>query len=116
MKSFYDVICAGPRKSSDLTDWRARHNTAVTLPITRISTLESSLVYMLRGWYDYARQHEQRFESKIGDDGFLGPAWEEMGDNLRTLLNGDIGRLDGGTVDGFILNTMRENGVDTEHK
>jgi hypothetical protein len=71
---------------------------------------------MFRGWYEYAQAHERRYESLIGDDGFLGPAWEEIGDSLRTLLNGELGRLDGGICDGFILNTMRDNGVDTDQK
>ena len=93
--------------------WHERHRDAVIAPA---SDKEMPLVFMLRGWAEYADQHARRYESKIGDDGVLGPAWESIGDAMRGLLNGETGRLDCGTLDGFILDTMRANGVETGNK
>jgi len=92
--------------------WKERHRAAITF----LSGHERPMVSMLRGWYDYAIQHRVRYESPIGNDGVLGPEWEAIGDALRALLNGDCGRLDSGTVDAFLLNTMHDNGIDTEDK
>ena len=58
--------------------------------------------------------HKARFESAIGEDYVLGPQWQAIGEGLRGLLNGETGRLDCGTLDGFILATLDENGIDTE--
>lgn len=71
---------------------------------------------MIKGWAKYAEDHRARFESPIGQDGVLGDYWESIGDALRGLLNGDCGRLDCGTLDGFILRTMAGNGVSTDSK
>lgn len=109
-KPFYHAIA--PRSLYNSNGWQERHMYAVERPNAR----EEGIVSMLEGWFDYALRHKINYSSLIGDDGMLGPAWEEIGDALRTLLNGECGRLDCGTVDGFILHTMRENGVDTEHK
>jgi hypothetical protein len=54
------------------------------------------------------------FESLIGEDYVLGPEWTQIGTAIRGLLNGETGRLDCGTLDGFILETMRENGVEKD--
>ena len=71
---------------------------------------------MYDAWHRLAENHRDRYKSVIGDDGVLGPAWEQIGDSLRTLLNGDCGGLDCGTVDGLILDTMTRHGVDTSEK
>lgn len=49
----------------------------------------------------------------IGQDGVLGPAWQEIGEAIRTLLNGEAGRLDCGTLDSILLDAMQANGLDT---
>lgn len=99
--------------------WQDRHDEAIkhrAIFQNRHYEFETPMVDMLRGWLQYAEDHKARYESVIGDDGVLGPYWESIGDALRGLLNGETGRLDCGTLDGFILNTMRENGIDTENK
>jgi hypothetical protein len=97
--------------------WENRHENAVIgSDLGRNANKhEDSIVKMLRGWEKYAQAHRLRFESPIGEDYVLGVAWQEIGEALRTLLNGELGRLDGGTVDGFILDTMAENGINTEN-
>jgi len=94
------------------TEWQERHAMAMRMPRAQ----ERPIVAMLKGWLAYAQDHRARFDSPIGEDGVLGPEWEAIGDALRGLLNGDCGRLDCGTLDGLILNTMRENGVDVSRK
>ena len=89
--------------------WRGRHNYAVAT----LKNPESAIMDMLYGWSEYATKHRTRYESIIGDDYVLGPAWQSIGENLRTLLNGELGGLDGGTVDGYIIGTMEYHGIDT---
>ncbi len=87
-------------------------NAAVSYP--KKLSFESAIVGMLNGWADYAEVHERRFESKISDDYVLGPEWEQIGKGIRGLLNGETdSRLDCGTLDAFILNTLQDHGVDT---
>ena len=51
---------------------------------------------------------------RIGSDGVLGVAWAKMGRQLRNLLCGDLGRLDGGTLDGIILSAFAQAGLNEE--
>jgi hypothetical protein len=91
--------------------WERRHNAAVIAPVP---TYEAGLVGMLKGWATYASDYTARYETPIGEDYVLGVAWQKIGEELRTLLNGELGRLDGGTLDSFILGTLRENGGNME--
>jgi len=104
------------RKSAYGYEWAFRHNQAVTSAEATLigydRNFESVLVSMLRGWQFYARQYEARYGFSIGDDGVLGPQWAAIGESLLALLNGELGRLDGGTLGAFIRDTMRENGGD----
>lgn len=90
--------------------WDIQHNEAIDWP----KGLEAAIVKMLLFWEMYAKEHQKRNESPIGDDYVLGPEWRDIGLAIRGLLNGETGRLDCGTLDAFILETMRENGVETE--
>lgn len=69
---------------------------------------------MLKGAVSYADWHFSRYGSKIGDDGVLGPAWAEVLKSLLTLLNGELGRLDGGTLDGLIRGMLDAEGFTDE--
>lgn len=100
------------RKLPNRTLWQDRHDRAVRTP----NGEEQGLVHMISGWQHYALRYTFAFKSHIGDDGVLGPAWEAIGDSLRTLLNGETGRLDAGTLDGTILQTMEEEGIDVSQK
>lgn len=92
--------------------WQDRHNTAMLNP----QGAETPIVTMIGGWILYARRHLAQYQSTIGEDGVLGPEWEAIGDALRGLLNGELGRLDAGTLDHRILQVMRDNDVETENK
>lgn len=92
--------------------WAVRHGRALLDGPGGVYPFESSLLGMLIGWQNYAEDHRREYSSRIGDDGVLGPCWEEIGKSLIGLLNGRLGRLDGGTVDGFIRDCLTENGFD----
>lgn len=93
------------------SQYGARHNEAIDWP----KGFEAAIVKSLHFWEMYATEHQKRWESPIGEDYVLGVYWKDMGLALRGLLNGETGRLDCGTLDGFILETMRENGVETDY-
>lgn len=88
-----------------------RHNAAILNPHPGF---EAAMVRMLRGWEQYALAHRKACDAPIGDDGVLGSEWQAVGEALNGLLIGDIGRLDGGTVDSFIRGVMEANGVEVK--
>lgn len=95
----------------DNEQWQRRHNAALCEPI---GPHELAIVGMLFGWIEYAEMHMARYESEIGHDYVLGPAWADIGQSLLTLLNGETGRLDCGTLDRVIRNFMADNGCTVE--
>lgn len=90
--------------------WYRSHVRALAHPVD----FERAIVHGLQSWLDYAGVHARAYSSLIGDDGVIGKYWQEWGLALRGLLNGTCGRLDCGTVDGFILRVLADHGVDTE--
>lgn len=98
--------------------WQDRHDAAVQLPRNGQprKDFETAIVEMIKGWAKYAEDYVVLYDSPIGQDGVLGDYWEAIGDGLRGLLNGATGRLDCGTLDGYILRTMAGNGVSTDSK
>lgn len=97
----------------ELRHVRVNHSEAMRNPLPGV---ERALVRMLRGWLEYAEVTERDYESRIGDDGVLGAEWEAIGDALRGLLSGPSCRIDCGTVDGIILDAMRDAGINVDHK
>lgn len=91
-------------------EWEWRHFAAVTDP----QGIERGIVSLLRGWLAYADEHRAEFSTGIGEDGFLGPYWAEIGSNLLGMLSGSLGRLDGGTLDAVIRETMTAEGLDPD--
>ena len=103
----------------DKTGWKSRHLTAIAEPLGTVygpdtPTQERAMVLMLRGWLEYAQAHTKNFDSNIGDDHVLGDEWFKIGEALRRLLNGELGRLDAGTLDTIIADNLAEQGFDTE--
>lgn len=96
--------------------WNRRHTDAFSaVPSWAGDTRqEYGMIQMIRGWAEYADAHFHRFETVIGEDYFLGPLWLEIGKSLRGLLNGELGRLDGGTLDGLLLEIIEHNGYTEE--
>ena len=75
---------------------------------------ERALLNMLDGWSEYAKAHKDACGSPIGDDAVLGSDWQEIGRALLCLLNGELGRFDGGTLDSSIRGTLVANGFEDE--
>ena len=88
------------------TKWQDRHLAAIQAP----SGFESAIVGMIDAWATYADKHRMRYDSGIGADHVLGDSWMEIGRGIRALLNGETGRLDCGTLDGFICETLNAEG------
>ena len=77
----------------NIGDWKGRHKNAVrgASQITFSTAWGHPVIGSIAAWCAYARIHADRFDSNIGDDYVLGPAWRDWGLALRTLLNGYLG-------------------------
>ena len=91
-------------------DWQERHLAALRRPGVR----EDGVVHLLQGWLSYASGYSFRFNSNIGDDRVLGEEWFAIGVALLGLLNGELGRLDAGTLDAIIRDNLIEQGFDPD--
>lgn len=112
MKTNYqEKLTTTPKGNSD-TGWKERHREAVLSPK---AGYERAFVEMLSGWLRYADAVRNRWESGIGQDGVLGSEWVAIGSGLRGLLNGELGRLDGGTLDSILAHTLQEEGFDPDN-
>jgi hypothetical protein len=97
---------------SNVGDWQSRHNEAIIAP----RGPERPIVRLCEAWLAYAEQHRKRYESPIGEDGVLGQEWAAIGLAIRGLLNGETGNLDCGTLDAFVLNTLKGEGWEKEEE
>ena len=89
-----------------------QHQKAITAP----RGPEVGVVSLLRGWLQYADTHKARYDSGIGEDYVLGEDWRKMGFCLIGLLNGELGRLDGGSLDSLIRDTLKAEGFDPDNR
>ncbi len=72
---------------------------------------EAALVRLLGGMADYAEAHAKAYDTTpISQDGFIGEAWERLGNALHDLLNGETGRLDGGAMSSAIYRLIEGEG------
>jgi hypothetical protein len=104
------MLGAALMPEGNVNGWQERHRDAVSLPYG----CERPIVMLVNGWTEYANQHSKRYETGIGQDYVLGKEWQSVGLALLGLLNGELGRLDGGTLDGFIRDTLEAEGFDRE--
>jgi hypothetical protein len=108
----YERTLNGPTLRSLPTDigWQTRHLSALANP----NVSERPILALLMGWATYADEYQGRYDQHIGADYVLGKEWAAIGSALLGLLNGGLGRLDGGTLDGFLRNTLTAEGFDPE--
>jgi hypothetical protein len=82
--------------------WGFQHAKAFEEALHRPSRTEPSpeaaLARLIAAWMAYADAHRDAFGSRLGADGFLGPKWASIGESLRGLLDGDLGRMDASTL------------------
>jgi hypothetical protein len=91
--------------------WQERHNKAWANPA---KWQEKAIVHLLKAWFEYESIHAALYDSKIGNDGVLGPEWARIGAAIRGLLNADCGRLDCGTLDGAICRELERQGYNPD--
>lgn len=103
-------LLAVPDIKGNIGNWQERHTAAVSFP----RGPETPIVGLVRAWLQYADAHHRRYEDGIGEDGILGECWSKIGNELRGLLNGELGRLDGGTLDTVIYGAMKAEGFDPD--
>lgn len=96
-------------KGTVKTGWDRRHNDAVIAPGRR-----EAIIPLLKAWARYADAHKSQHETLIGEDGYCGPYFEEIAHGINGLLSAELGRLDGGTLNTFIRETLAENGCDPD--
>jgi hypothetical protein len=103
IKDLSESITRGRRDD----DWAIAHRAACQRPHPGH---EAGLVLMAAGITFYAREMvagRDTDERETVFDGVLSPALGEMLSGFRTLLNGERGRLDGGTCDTWALETAK---------
>jgi hypothetical protein len=93
--------------------WGLRHVRAWTANPTDGNTMGGALVTMIEAWADYADFHAERYESKLGDEGILGPAWLLLGKGMLQLLNGELGSYDAGTLESTIVEIAKAAGFES---
>jgi hypothetical protein len=95
----------------DNSGWKRRHVAMVTA-LRRSSLIRYTnghmVVMAIDAWCNYARLHQERYESGIGADYVLGPAWARWGFALRELLNGEMRPADCGTLDTILCDNLAE--------
>ena len=100
------------------TDWKTRHTTALaTVQIAsaaKQSAHEVAIVAMFKAWLMYADAHKRSLGSDVGDDGYAGELWYDIGRGILRLLNCETGALDCGTMDGLIRKAMSDAGFSPE--
>lgn len=105
MRPFYH-LSKGVESIPLATSWAQHHRDAMASP----RGPEIAIVFALKGWDAYAVEHASHFDYGIGDDSVLGPAWARWGAAIRELLNGRLGRLDGGSIDDIITHNLQVQG------
>jgi len=86
--------------------WGTRHADAFLCP----GTVERPTVNLILALAQYADSYAARFEDVIETDGYGAPIWLSMLRGWRDLLNFELGRLDGGTLDGMAYAVARAAG------
>ena len=86
--------------------WQREHWLALYEP----QGVEAGIVGLLRAWASYADNHREIYDRPLGDRLALGPPWEAIGHQLLRLLDGNLGRLDYGELETFILERLEAEG------
>ena len=88
--------------------WSEIHAQALRHPVTQY---EHAIVGMFNAWRLYGQAHRASLHYLVGEDQFLGDAWESIGVALLVLLNGETGRrLDCGLMDTMIRKVLESEG------
>lgn len=89
-----------------------RHNAAIIRPLDNEAPIVS-LIFAIEGYVSQAEDWNGCEEGEWRDY-VLGAGVGTMLDGFRVLLNGDLGRLDGGTLDAWVCDIAARIGYDTD--
>jgi hypothetical protein len=99
-----DVAQRAVARNTDQTGWARGNFTAATFPSTEH---EQAIVTLCDGLCRYIHAQPDM-------DYVLGEGLAQIIEGIRVLLNGDLGRLDGGTVDAWLCYAAEEIGWDLD--
>jgi len=88
--------------------WIDMHARALSVP----RGPETPIVGFRNALHRYAEYHKDRYETPIGADGVLGPAFLDMAKAFIRLLDGETGRLDCGTLWGETDELLKRHGFE----
>lgn len=91
--------------------WAAHNDRIIAAPR---GGFERAIAWHWKALADYAKEHQKRYESPIGDDAILGEHWKQSALAFLGFLNGDCGRFDCGDLDGRVRVLADSSGVDLE--
>ena len=83
-----------------------RHHKALANP----DATEKPIVDLVQFLREFRTNHENNSGGNLADDYYVGPAWLGVLISARKLLSTNLGRLDGGILDAFILEELEEAG------
>jgi len=89
--------------------WAKRHNFAIDH-----QKGTENVINILRAIEAYACEHHRQQGRTVGNDYYFGPIFEDMLSNFRQLLSGDLGRLDGATIDSAVFQLAKEHDLDLD--
>jgi hypothetical protein len=75
---------------------------------------EKPIVNLLAFLKDFRYNHDAGSDVKLAEDSYSGPVWLVILGAARALLSTELGRLDGGLLDDFILEELGKAGFSEE--
>ena len=95
-----------------MSTWQERHAAAWNAPHIGV---ERAIVTLLKAWHNYGNEVRLETGYSMGEDGYLGPEYEEIAHALVRMLSGPCGnRLDLGYLDAYVRETLKEHGLPTD--
>lgn len=90
--------------------WQRRHWSAWMDPDGVERAVRDLIVALAR----YGNEHRAAHGAPTGNDGYIGPIFKAMLHHAIDLLNGDLRRFDGGTLDRLLREIAKENGIELD--
>ena len=101
-------------RRGDPAGWAERH--AKAWPESSIGRLTTAVVCYADDYRKrYGGPDADQYPSQLGSDYVLGDAWFQIVDGIRTLLNGELGALDGGLCDRLLVALLEGEGFDVQN-
>jgi len=94
--------------SGNFGQWLTGHHVAVADP----NAIELPFIHIVQFLHDFRISHTEQYgsDAQLADDSYSGDPWLEILRATRMLLSTELGRLDGGILDAYILEELRDAG------